>query len=293
MDHGKVVLGTAQLGLSYGINNSQGQPTTGQSFAILSEAIQLGITTLDTARAYGTSLEVIGKFHDQTEFRFDILSKFKLNALEHGSLREEVAAQLELLRVPKLKGISFHSFPDYSLAQDELRSQLVELKEKGLVENIGVSTYTIEETVSALQDVIVDVVQFPFNALDNYTVRKAIFETNLKAKKQLHVRSVFLQGLFFMDPASIPTKRPKITSLAPLVETLQHYATEAGMSMTELALRYALSIKQIDAVVLGVDTPKQLREIFAGLPGKLSLDIVEKINRIVASDKNLLLPTNW
>ena len=49
----KLILGTVQFGLDYGINNKLGKPNFKQSCEILSKAFDNGITTLDTAEAYG------------------------------------------------------------------------------------------------------------------------------------------------------------------------------------------------------------------------------------------------
>ena len=291
--HRKIVLGTAQLGLSYGINNKVGQPSTEQAFSILSKARRLGISTLDTAQAYGTSLEVIGALHQQTDFRFKILSKFKQSSLKNGSLTEELHNQLKTLNISKLHGFSFHSFQEYSEAGQELRLELNNLKSSGLIESIGVSSYTTEETLVAIQDPLIDIVQFPFNLLDNYTQRKAIFEMNISTKKRLHVRSVFLQGLLFINPEELATLKPKIKTLAPAIREIQQIAKNEGLSISSLALRYATSFSEIESLVLGVDTPAQLDELFTDLSDKLSLDIIDKVNRIIITDKNLLLPTNW
>ncbi|MBR2884539.1 MAG: aldo/keto reductase, partial [Clostridia bacterium] len=58
----QMTLGTVQLGLNYGIANKSGQPDINKSTVMLSCALQNGITSLDTARGYGTSEDVLGKF---------------------------------------------------------------------------------------------------------------------------------------------------------------------------------------------------------------------------------------
>ena len=57
-----MTIGTVQLGLNYGIANNGGQPDEAKSFSMLRAAFENGITSLDTARAYGNSEDVIGRF---------------------------------------------------------------------------------------------------------------------------------------------------------------------------------------------------------------------------------------
>ena len=72
----KLILGTVQFGLNYGINNSAGIMERDQVFELLDIAYDLGIKTLDTAEAYGNAHRLISDFHKQSIKRFDILSKY-------------------------------------------------------------------------------------------------------------------------------------------------------------------------------------------------------------------------
>jgi aryl-alcohol dehydrogenase-like predicted oxidoreductase len=56
----KLCLGTAQLGLDYGVNNLTGKPRFEESRAIIQTALESGITAFDTAPAYGDSEEILG-----------------------------------------------------------------------------------------------------------------------------------------------------------------------------------------------------------------------------------------
>ena len=59
----KLILGTVQMGLDYGVNNSSGKISNKESFEILSLAFSNGINILDTAEVYGNSHQIIGDFH--------------------------------------------------------------------------------------------------------------------------------------------------------------------------------------------------------------------------------------
>ena len=70
----KLVLGTVQFGLTYGINNQSGIAKDDELASIFSFANKCGIDLLDTAQGYGNSEERIGNLSND---EFNIISKFK------------------------------------------------------------------------------------------------------------------------------------------------------------------------------------------------------------------------
>ena len=74
----KLILGTVQFGLNYGIANSEGKPDLNKVRAILRCAADHGIRILDTAAAYGDSETVIGTvFAEDSALKnhFQVVSK--------------------------------------------------------------------------------------------------------------------------------------------------------------------------------------------------------------------------
>ena len=63
MKKNKLILGTVQFGLDYGINNKSGIPSSNIIKQILDYAMSNGIEILDTAEAYGISQQRIGQYH--------------------------------------------------------------------------------------------------------------------------------------------------------------------------------------------------------------------------------------
>ena len=72
----KIILGTAQFGMNYGINNLNGKINNEEIYKILEYSYDSGIRQLDTAEAYGDSIDLIGEFHSQNpEKKFKVFSK--------------------------------------------------------------------------------------------------------------------------------------------------------------------------------------------------------------------------
>lgn len=285
----KIILGTVQFGIPYGINNSQGMPAMQQVFDMLDFAANNGISMLDTAEAYGEAEAVIAAYHRQTDKRFSIISKFKGGL--HADLEAYTRQKTALLGVEQLYSYMFHSYGDYE-SNAALVEELKDLKEKGLIEKIGISIYTNEELAAVTADETIELIQLPFNLLDNNSQRGPLLEKAKDAGKEIHVRSVFLQGLFFKDVASFPGA---LAPLAPYVEKLQRLAAVHETPLNQLALNYALAQPYIDKILIGVDSIEQLREnlhaIWPATPAYRHL--FGQVNEIHVEETTLLNPANW
>jgi uncharacterized protein len=289
----KLVLGTVQLGMNYGINNSTGQPSTEAAFEILHAAHEAGIAMLDTADAYGDAIARIGAYHEASfHAPFRIITKFHVD--ENDTALEFKAAQtLDKLNVRSLYCYQFHRFHDVAHLAERLSTipkKLVHLKSSGAIERVGVSVYTNEEFAQAIASEIIDVIQLPFNLLDSMRLRGDLMNEAVQRGKELHTRSVFLQGLFLKPTSSFP---PTLASLAAPVQRLREIAHEHRLSMIALALGYVLHNPLVSYVLFGVETPAQLRETLAAAPDSWNNEASRKIEAIVVEDARLLNPATW
>ena len=96
----KLILGTVQLGIPYGINNTIGKPDLSQVKAILNLAKEKGIQTLDTAKAYGNASELIGNYQKEFNFFFKVISKFHIG---NSKLEENCISELKALNIKQFE----------------------------------------------------------------------------------------------------------------------------------------------------------------------------------------------
>jgi aryl-alcohol dehydrogenase-like predicted oxidoreductase len=281
-----IVLGTVQFGLDYGISNSSGKTKIDEAFRILSLASEKQITTLDTAFAYGDSQDVIGQYHKETGHFFSINSKFKVD--ERISISDQLDRTLEKLQVDCLETYFYHRCED--LDQPDVHQVLNSLKSKGYIKKIGVSVYTNSEFKTAIETENIDVIQIPFNLLDNFSRRGALLKLAKQQGKEIQCRSVFLQGLFFMEPNAIP---PKLKDLTPYIEKLKQLAQKMKISVEEMALKYALAQLLINDVLIGVNTQQQLAANLINSKLELPDSLVQEIDFINVIEADLLNPQNW
>lgn len=284
----KIILGTVQFGLDYGINNSAGKPTEKTVFNLLHEAYRGGIRYLDSAEAYGNAHERIGRYHAQhpgQEFR--VITKLPHAFDEH--IGHRVNTYLKELHVRRLEALMFHSFHAYQTHAHDL-DLLEELKQTGKINQVGVSVYTNAEMETVINDERVDLIQLPFNLLDNGRQRGTLLQEAKQKGKTVHVRSVFLQGLFFKQPDD---PHPVVQALKNELMHIRRLAHEHHVSLQSLALNYALSQKTVDHVLIGVDSEEHLRQNLAIVHETLDSQIIQQINAIHVADTDLLNPSLW
>ena len=271
----KIVLGTVQFGLQYGVN-SAGRPSEDAVKRILAEAAKGGITTLDTSSAYGNSEEILGECIAES---FKIVSKYPKGET---SVREIFKGSLNRLKVDKLYGYLLHHFEVYK-NNPKVWDDFIALKDSGKVQKIGFSLYTPEELEFILKNGSpFDMIQVPFNIFDKKFLpyMKGLHEQGV----EIHVRSTFLQGLFFKDRNALPEK---LKPMKKYLLRLDEFSKQSGLSISEIALNYNLQNPYIDGVLIGVDNVEQL---------KMNLDSIKDIPidiEVEVKEQELLNPVNW
>lgn len=272
----KLILGTVQFGCQYGIN-SLGRPSIEQVSDILSEAKRGGIRVLDTSAAYGDAEKILGEIKAASEFK--VVSKYPKGTQ---TITEAFEKTIRELRSPHLYGYLLHHFEVYRKNKN-IWNEFVQLQKEGKTERIGFSLYDSSELDLILaDDIFFNLIQVPYNILDRQ------FEPYFKLLKdkgvEIHVRSTFLQGLFFKDRETLSAN---IQPLKKYLLRLDEYAADKGISVGDLALNYNLQNPHIDGVLIGVDNREQLIQ---NLESVLDIDINIQID---VQEQDLLKPINW
>jgi len=287
----KISLGTVQFGLNYGIANKQGKIKERDVYQILDFAYKKGIKILDTGDAYGKSEVVIGHYSSGSNNDFKIVSK--LSGLEEYSSKEaedKFLATLKRLKKDKIYGYLVHRFEDLS-RNKELWDFFKRLKKEGRVKKIGFSLYHPEELKTLLDKKIdFDIVQIPYSVFDQ---RFKVYASALKNRGvEVYARSVFLQGLFFLNIREIKKHFP---SAVGSMERLNKISTDYNVPVHSLCLCFVLLNDFIDKVIIGIDSLEQLKQNIDALK---YLSVVRKNFNTIERDLRLdneevILPFNW
>ena len=279
----KIALGTVQWGLDYGISNTNGIPTDAELDAIVRLATQNCIDLFDTASQYGNAEQRVGNY---TTKNSSVVSKF--SSVNHSSLENEIQGSLELLNLEQLYGYLFHS-PKDLINTPLLWDQMQNLKVKEKVKKIGYSLYSPEELELFLdKNWIPDIVQLPYSLLDRKF--EPYFEQLKSLGTEIHIRSVFLQGLYFK---STETLSPAFNDLKNALKELKEIATEFSFTTVELALNFVLKNEYVDYTVIGVEQSNQLKEIISASKIDFPKSIKERVNALSIENPTLLNPSNW
>ena len=280
----KLALGTVQFGMNYGINNQVGSPSDENISSILNFAFKNGIQTLDTAVAYGNSQKRLGEISKND---FQIISKFS-RVFNFNDLENELLKSLSLLKINTIYGFMFHN-ADELIENPKMWNFLVKLKASNKIKKIGFSIYN-EKQLNTILDLgfIPDIVQLPYSILDRRLENSLI---KLKMNKvEVHVRSVFLQGLYFKDVNNLSKN---LQPLRSNLKKIHQICKSNNIKMSTLALNFVKQNKNIDKIVIGADSIEQIIENIESMNYNLSQDIIKLLYKINVVEKKLLNPVNW
>jgi aryl-alcohol dehydrogenase-like predicted oxidoreductase len=293
MKFSKITLGTVQFGFNYGIANTDGKPSYEKSRDIVATAYENGITSFDTAAAYGDSEKVLGRIFQELKLKdkVNVISKIvplkelnlSINEVEK-IITENVEKSLKCLGIDQLAACLFHREEDFEYI-DILRK----LEVRGLIAGSGVSLDSAAYCEQVLDNGI-KFLQVPYNILDKRF--DAFWPKAEAAGITIFTRSVYLQGLLLMPETNII---PYLESVIPVRRELEKLARDFGMNMIELCMRYVLCNSAISSVLTGVDSSEQLKqnvELFN--QGPLSNEILSRTGKIVpVFPENIIRPIFW
>ncbi len=282
----RISLGSAQFGLDYGIANSTGKVKKSELRLIFKKALHCGINTIDTAIDYEDSESNIG---DLKPIKFNIVTKLPKvpsNCINIGDwVKDNVSNSLKKLNVPSLYGILLHRPFDIKKYKD-LYNELNKIKESGAVKKIGISIYSPSELDDLLPTYQFDLIQTPLNIFDRRIVDSGWLRRLSDLGIEIHTRSCFLQGLLLLKKHERPLFFDRWSNI---FDKWDSFLLESNNDPVGVCLKYPLSFKSINRVIIGVDGYKQFNQI---------LHNVDNINElstpnIKANDYKLINPSEW
>ena len=286
MPKNKLVVGTAQFGLDYGISNQKGKTSLEQVHIILDTMKRKNLYELDTARSYGNSEEALGSyFKDRPHCNWKITTKIS-------ELKNSVTTQLndsEKKLFLKPYTLLAHTIKIFQSSKFQLSAK--ELKDKKIIKKIGVSVYSEEEIKDAINSSLPpDVIQLPMNILDTRLYRKGIIDKISNSGIEVHIRSVFLQGLFYLPNKTI---KKNFFDAYPSLVKLKEISKKENLSLSELSLLWLFNLNQIDKVIIGINNLFQLRSHLDTLTKKISKSVIDEALSVCYENEEILNPSLW
>lgn len=303
----KLVLGTAQLGLPYGVCNSSGMPVLTEGKKIVRSAIRHGVAYIDTARAYGSSEEVVGTaLSEGWVGRVKVITKLsplsEINEVIDGAglecaVRASVFESCQKLGVPSLDVLMLHRAAHLHAWNGRVWAELQRLVEAGVITTLGVSVQTPDELAMAFRYSSVLYIQMPLNLLDWrwVSLRQEIDSARATRDLKIHVRSALLQGLLTSENHGLWRSAHVDDSVGIMYQLNDWRERFSRIDLVDLCLAYVRGLPWVDGVCVGMETVEQLVEnakLFQRPPLKCSeIDIVDRERPVV--DMRTLNPATW
>jgi len=295
----EIGLGTVELGLDYGVPvaGEHLRPPEEHAARLLNRALDLGVTFVDTARAYGASEEVIGRALKGRRNAYILASKLapiREEGQSDGELAEQVKASiaesLRMLQTDVIDLLQLHWAPAEVITKGRVLAAAREAQRAGQVRFIGVSTYGEEAPLAALADGGYDTLQVAYNLADK-TLEEQVLPLARQHGVGVIVRSVLLRGVMTQRFALLPEQ---LAELRSAIAQLSHLADAEGCSLPEMAYRFVLAHPAVTTALVGTARIEELEAALA-FAGKKPLPpaLVAAIRQITISDRNQLNPGTW
>ncbi len=304
--HSAITLGTAQLGLEYGVANRAGMPDDSEASALLEGAVEAGIKTIDTARVYGRSEARIGRLLSPAS-RAMARVVTKLNGLAgrlesdassltvRNAVDASVFASTHALQASRIDTLLLHRWADRHAFGGEAWARLLELREEGVIGRLGASVGHVSEALEALADLDVQHLQLPVNLLDwRWRSRDFLAAVEVRPDVALHARSVLLQGLLTLPDDRWPDCDDIDASV--LGADLDHWVRRLDRTgRVDLCVAYVRSLPWVTSLVMGMESTAQLEDNLALVQRPvLTLDERSRLDaELPRVSERVLDPSQW
>lgn len=285
----KIAIGTAQYGMKYGVANKIGKIQDQEMRNILDFAIKNGINTIDTAMGYGDCESKLGELGVKN---FNLITKIT-NLSDFGKNTEDFAlkslrSSIENLKVDNVNSLLLHNPNDLiSKNKEIIYNSIQRCKKEGLCRKVGISCYDVEQVSNIIQNFDIDIIQFPLNIFNTKLIDSGLIKILKKKNIEIHVRSVFLQGLLLMEKTEINSY---FYRWEEIFNVWEEWLRITNISKLQACLLFVFGIKEVDKIILGIDSLLHLQQI---------LDILKnnhaEINPFALSsiDEDLINPSKW
>ena len=284
----KIILGSANFNQNYGIKRNFIK--TKEIKKLLRTAFKNKIITIDTSPLYAKSEKIIGQLNKN---RFEIISKIPKKPTNiRGKnikywLAKNTKTSLENLKIKKFECLLLQNASTL-LSRDgnEIYKSINSLKTKKLTKKIGISIYDFNILDKILKKFKFDLIQVPLNILDRRLLETKWIKKLKKKKIEVHVRSVFLQGILFLKHDHLPKKIKKLSSYWIVWE---NWLKKNQLSPLQACLSFIFNQPNLDGIVVGCDNVNQLNQILESKKQKNNF-ILPNLN---IRNKKLIDPREW
>ena len=284
----KIILGSANFDQIYGIKKNFIKKSEIKKLFDL--ALKNKIKTIDTSPLYNKSEKIIGLLNNN---RFKIISKIpkppkniKRENIKKW-LKQNVMISLKNLKIKKFECLLLHNANSLLCKNgDEIYKGIRNMKINGFTSKIGVSIYDFNVLDKILKKFKFNLIQVPFNILDQRLVEKGWLKKLKKRKIEVHARSIFLQGILLLKHNQLPKK---LIKLSKKLMVWENWLKKNKFSSLQVCLSFVLNQRQLDGIVVGYNNTNQLNQILKLKQIKNNFSLPN----LNIKDKKLIDPREW
>ncbi len=294
----KIGLGTVEIGIPYGIGPVS-LPSEQEAITILKNAVEMGITYIDTARGYGLAEERIGKSGITKNSNVVIGTKCgqflknepNLSPIElEQRIREEIDISRKNLDQEVLQLVQFHNeledYADFSIIIEIFQKLLHEQK----IMQAGVAVRGEEAALAALSTGFFKTMQIAYSIADQRMAPLVLPEAKKKDVGIIN-RSVLLKGALTNAREKL---HPNLTALRETSDKAAAIAHQAGMDLPTLALRFVASNPAVSTILIGTTQSHHLQSAIEAISlGKLPEIMLQELGSLGITDTNQIDPAKW
>jgi len=202
-------LGTAQLGLDYGITNTNGKVVGEQATQILRSLKQHGFKYIDTAFGYGDSEQILGShakyIHDlKISTKLPSFSKSRRDISLSSFWDSSFQTSRSRLKALPIDTLYLHDIADFSPSNyGECCDWLLSKKDNNDFSRVGASIYCPDDLELIPLD-LVDVIQLPVSLFNQTFLHSNLLPGLLHNGISLQARSIFMQGALLVKTDQLP-----------------------------------------------------------------------------------------
>jgi len=271
----EIAFGGVEIGLPYGIGiqSESDMLTENEAIDLLHASLDAGINFFDTARLYGNSETIMGKAFMGKRQNVILSTKCRHFRNREGQLlpgydlkkyiEDSLQESLDALQTDYVDVFMLHQADEEILDNEIITTAFSGIKDRGIARTIGASTYSIGETEKAIHSGVWDMVQLPFNLMDQR--QQKLFDVAEQKGVGIVIRSVLLKGLLSNRGKTL---HPALKEVQNHIKNYDSLLDDEFSDLPALALKFALSFAGISSVLIGMDRMEYLHQSLAVADGK-------------------------
>ena len=277
----KLVIGTANFSQDYGVNETKIKK--GEINKIINLAKDNNIYKIDTAKSYIKNKFNFVNIDKKFQFFTKVSPDIKWVSLDY--CKKKINTHFRIFSENKVDVLFFHDIKIlYTKDGKKIFKNFEILKKKNFFQKIGLSIYDPDCLKFINTNYNFDVIQCPYNVLDNRIITSGWYEKLKHQKKEIHIRSIFLQGLLVNQ---LVYKKNFFIKWKNFFNDWFNYLKTENINPIDYCLSDILNY-EFDQIIIGINNSYNLKKI-------LNFKKINK-NKMInlnINDKKLIDPRKW